>query len=443
MKSPSSVRWIIWATLLVGMSISTFHRVALAVVADQVMADFNLSAVAFGNLAALYFCVYAIMQIPSGILADFLGPRKTVTWGLTIASVGSIIFGLSSVLSIVYLGRFLVSLGVAVIWVSILKFLSEWFLPQQFGTIIGLSATVGLMGSLLATTPLAILVDHTGWQASFVSIGLATLVIAGASWLIIRDRPKAVELPYITEAEKRRAGQGFTGLPLKSKAVSLITKLRMVLTNKYTWPAFLVGMLYGPFVTFIGTWAVPYLMQVYDLSRKAAANFAFVGTVGMLIGCPAVGVISDKIMRRRRLPIVVFAVANLITWAVLTFWNGGKPPLETLYPICFFMGLWGGAEILSHACVKEVNSPDVAGIAMGFTNTGVFLGPVVLQPLFGYMLDLHGIMSEGSRVYPLEAYQAGFILCLLTSAVIIAGAFLLKETRCQNIWATAEGGSAE
>lgn len=434
MKSPTSVRWIIWAILLTGMSVSTFHRVALAVVADQVMADFNLSAVAFGNLAALYFYVYAIMQIPSGILTDFLGPRKIVTWGLAIASVGSIIFGLSSVLSVVYLGRFLVSLGVAVIWVSILKFLSEWFLPQQFGTIMGLSATVGLMGSLLATTPLAILVNHTGWQDSFVLIGLATLVIAGASWLIIRDRPSDVELHHTIEVGKGRTERNSTSLPLESKAVSLTTKIRMVLTNKYTWPAFLIGMLYGPFVTFIGTWAVPYLMQVYNLSREAAANFAFVGTVGMLISCPAVGFISDRIMRRRRLPIVVFAVANLVAWTVLIFWNGGKPPLETLYPICFFMGLWGGAEILSHACVKEVNSPDVAGIAMGFTNTGVFLGPVVLQPLFGYMLDLHGIVVEGTRVYPLEAYQAGFMLCLLASAVITVGAFLLKETRCQNIW---------
>lgn len=436
MKKTAHLRWIIWATLLVGMSVALFHRVAIAVIADQVMAEFNLSAVAFGNLAALYFYTYAAMQIPTGVLTDVLGPRKTVTLGLLTASLGSIIFGLASVTSVVYLGRFLASLGVAVIWVSFLKFLSEWFSPQEFGTMSGLAGTVAMLGALLAATPLALLVNYAGWRASFGLIGLVTFGIAAACWLVVRDRPTEVSLLGLSGVEKKETQQDFTGSSPDLEAKSLMTKLRMVFTNKYTWPAFLVGTLYGPFIAFNGTWGVPYLMQVYELSREAAANYALIGTMGMMIGLPAIGFISDKITGRRKLPILIFTLANLVTWAILILWNGGKPPPQILYPICFFMGFCGTAELLSHACVKEVNSPAVAGMAMGLTNTGVFLGSAVLQLLFGYVLDSgwQGAMVEGARVYPLGAYQTGFILCLVAVLVGTVGASLLKETRCQNIW---------
>ena len=94
-----------------------------------------------------------------------------------------------------------------------------------------------------------------------------------------------------------------------------------------------------------------------------------------------------------------------------------------------------------YSCAKEVKPPTVPGIAMGFTNVGGFIGVALLQPLFGYALDLNwqGAMVAGARVYPLSAYQSGFMLCLVVTLICLIASLLIKETRCRNIYPMIKG----
>lgn len=114
-------RWLVWGVLAFSFSIVFFHRVSLAVVADQLMAEFNLGASALGNLGAVYFYIYTVMQIPSGILADTIGPRLTVTVGTLLAAAGAALFALASGLPAAFAGRFLTGLGVSVVFVAVQK----------------------------------------------------------------------------------------------------------------------------------------------------------------------------------------------------------------------------------------------------------------------------------------------------------------------------------
>ena len=121
--------------------------------------------------------------------------------------------------------------------------------------------------------------------------------------------------------------------------------------------------------------------------------------------------------------------------------HGGQPPRQLLYLLCFLMGASSAGHIMSYACAKEVNSPAASGIAMGFTNIGGFIGVALVQPLFGYVLDLNwqGAMVAGARVYPLSAYQSSFLLCLAVTFLCIMAGLLIKETRCQNIYSVMKG----
>ena len=96
-------RWRIWIVASLAHTVSLFHRAAMAPIADRVMADFDITALAFGSLGAVYFYTYAAMQLPSGTLADTLGPRKTVTAGLFLSAAGSIIMGMAPSFSALYL----------------------------------------------------------------------------------------------------------------------------------------------------------------------------------------------------------------------------------------------------------------------------------------------------------------------------------------------------
>ncbi|MCC5909975.1 MAG: MFS transporter [Clostridiaceae bacterium] len=107
---------------------------ALGVVRDELIKEFHITSTTFGYLGSTYFYVYMMMQIPSGILADTLGARKTVASGTILAAVGSMIFGLAPSIGYVFLGRLLVGLGVSVVLICILKILSQWFMIKEFAT---------------------------------------------------------------------------------------------------------------------------------------------------------------------------------------------------------------------------------------------------------------------------------------------------------------------
>jgi len=415
-----------------------FHRVAPAVVADYLMADFDISGAALGNLAAIYLYVYGAMQIPAGILNDSIGPRRTAIAGMAVAALGSLVFALAPSLSFLYLGRFLTGLGVSVIFISVLTIQERWFRPREFASMTGLNSVLGNLGAVLAATPLALMVMAYGWKASFEFTALLTLVVLAGVVLLVRNSPKDIGLPSIEEIVAHEEGRAVAAASVANQAekVGLWDGIKIILRNKYTWPGFFgFAGIYGTIMAFSGIWGVPYLMQVYGMSRPMAANYMMIFAVGNMVAHPLVGLISDR-LGSRKIPYVISATVLLILWLAMTFWNGGKPPVQALFPLMFLLAMAGAGFILTWACAKEVNPPEVAGTAMGTVNSAGFIGGAILQPLFGWALDLRwqGEMLNGAKVYPLEAFQLGFMLCVGFCVMALIASLLLKETNCQNIY---------
>lgn len=420
-------RWIVWLPAAIGCWVVYFHRVGTSVVADHLVRDFAITQAAdLGMLASAYFYIYAIMQIPAGILADWLGPRIVISGALVVSAVGAGLFAVADNFVTLYLGRILASLGVSVIYVNIVKLHTTWFRPSEFATMAGLVVLIGNAGALLAATPMAVVVDDFGWRAAFKLIAGFSLIVAIACWLLIRDRPTAggCGAQYSTALETVPVDPG-----------NWYNNLRAVVLNPYTWPPFLALVaIYGVYMTMFGIWLVPYLTQVYGLTRVAAANFLLVMAVGNMLGGPLTGFISDR-LTGRRIPYIITVSCFLVAWLVLTFWPQGCPPLALLYPICFVMGVGVSGATLTVACATEVNSPKAAGIAIGVSNSGAFVGAACLQPLFGWILDQHwqGVIVAEVRVYPLIAYHQAFIVCAIVLLLGLISAWFIKETNCLNV----------
>ena len=420
--------WLMFSLLALAYLISFFHRLSLAVVMDYLIVDLQIEEAAMaGALAASYAIIYMIMQIPTGFLVDSWGPGRTVTAGMIVASAGSLIFALAPVLSLAFLGRVLVGLGVSVVFVSVLKFLVNWFKASQFATMTGLTGLVGNLGVALGTTPLAVVVVHFGWRQTFVAIAIITLLIALGIWLIVRDMP-----PDNTN----RSTPSSSAQPSTTFS-QLLGALGKVIRNFRTWPLFASAFgLYGTLFAFTGAWSVTYLMQVYGFERSLAASYMLVLTAGIIISMPLTGYLSDRIGRRRLPLLIIFAVYTAV-WALFFAWNGGKPPVAALYPLFLIMGLAGGTSTIILPLTKEVNDPAFAGVALSIVNIGPFAGTALLQPLMGYMLDLRwdGLIAGGMKLYPLASYRLLFGVCLITLIVTFLFAlFNIKETNCQNIW---------
>ena len=421
-------RWLIWIVACLAHTIGLFHRASLTPMADRIMADFNISAFAFGGLGAAYFYIYSAMQLPSGTLADTLGPRRTITTGLLLSGAGSLFMSLAPNFGVLYLGRVIISFGVSIVWLNVIKLVMEWFPSRQVATLIGLSSSIMLLGQIMATIPLALLITATSWRTSLGMTAGVTFALAAANWFLIRNSPAQVGLPPLTELEGLAAVRVE---PEKPKDLTLKKRFTTILGNKSLWPLMLIGMgTFGAYSTLFYNWTIIYLMQIYDLSRGSASNIILVVTLGTMVGSPTLGFITDRVLHSRRLPVIVSSGVVLACCLVWALWNGGRAPLSALYVLSFLIGFGNSAVFLTFACVNDFIPSYLQGTALGLLNAGSFFGPAVAQPLFGYILDLgwKGEIVEGVRIYPLSAFQQGFFLCSGLALLGFVSALMIKET---------------
>ena len=140
---------------VVAYLLSFFHRVAPGAIAGDLQSDFAIGGAQLGMLAATYFYIYTVMQVPTGVLADTLGPRRLLFWGGLMAGAGAILFGLAPGFGLAFVGRTLVGLGVSVTFIAMLKLIAIGFDERRFASMTGLCMLIGNFGSILAGAPLA------------------------------------------------------------------------------------------------------------------------------------------------------------------------------------------------------------------------------------------------------------------------------------------------
>jgi sugar phosphate permease len=403
-------RRIVFGIVLASFVLSFFHRTAPAAIAGELARAFAINSALLGTLAATYFYVYTLLQIPVGVLADTLGPRRILAVGSTIAGLGSLTFALAPTWEVAAAGRTLVGIGVSVAFIAILKISAVWFPANRFATLNGITMFAGNLGAVIAGAPLAWLVTRTSWRSVFVGLAALSLALAIATWAKVRDRPGDLGFAPV------HAPVAGAASPLHWSGA-----LRRVLANPATWPGFFVNMgIGGSYLAFAGLWAVPFLEHAYGMDRVVAAQHASLLLLGVAVGALVVGVVSDRLGSRRgvmRAYTLLYALSWL-PWLLRVEW-----PLAATLGWFFLMGLLIPGFTLSWTIAKEVNRPEHSGIATSVVNVGIFLGTGILQPVVGWALDRGRATGDIAA-----AWDAGMLL-LAGSAAFGAACTLLVRRR--------------
>jgi MFS family permease len=410
------LRWVVFGLAAAAFWLSFFHRIAPAAIAGDLQSAFGIGGAMLGTLAATYFVIYTVMQVPTGVLNDTLGPRRVLAAGCVIAGIGSLAFAAAESVTAAVLGRALAGLGVSVAFVSMLKLNANWFEERRFATVTGLGAMIGLTGALAAAAPLAWIVTLVPWRVVFVAAGVASLLLAAAIWLVVSDRPAG-------------AASAVPDAPCARERTGWRLGLMQVARNPATWPCFWVGFgMSGSYMTFVGLWAVPYFVHGYGLTVVEATQLTSLMLVSFAIAQAGIGAYSDRIGRRRPL-IVAFALIYLGCWIA---WLSGIAAIPgASYVVSTVMGASVCGMTLSWACAKEVNPPNYSGIAISLVNTSAFLAVGLLQPMVGWLLD----RSAAGAAYTGAHYAPGIALLTACAGIGLAGALFVRETHCRNIWA--------
>ncbi|MDD5611848.1 MAG: MFS transporter [Gallionella sp.] len=412
------LRWSAFVIVGLAYALSFFHRLAPAAIASDLQLAFHASGAQLGGLAATYFYVYMVMQIPAGILADTLGPRRVVTLGGLVAGGGALLFGMADTLVAASIGRLLVGLGVSVTFISMLKLNAVWFHDRHFASVTGATILLGNVGSLLAAAPLAWALNFVSWRSAFEAVGVFSLALAGLTWWLVHDHPGRANLPSMRELDGRAAHAPHQG--------HWYDGLLVVLKNRATWPGLWVNMgLAGTLFAFAGLWAVPFLRDVYGMDRAQATAHTSSLLAGFAIGALFIGMISDRLGRRK--PVMFMAaLAYCLCWLPLL--AGVELRGAAGHLLFFVMGLCAPGFTLSWACAKEVNPPALSGMATSVVNIGAFMGTAILQPLVGWAID----RARGAGSLPgLAEYQAGMAIMLGFSLVGLIAILFVRETHCR------------
>ncbi len=419
-------RWSVFLVLMVSYLLVYFHRIAPGVMSGDLMSAFRISGTALGSLAAMYFYVYSLMQIPSGVLADTLGTRRAITVGHASAAIGAILFATAGSFAVASVGRLMIGLGVSTFYASIMKSHAMWFSERRYGLMSGLTILVGNLGAVMAAAPLALAIEAFSWRGVFLGMGLVSVLLGVTVFAVVRDRPEHAGFPPIWEIEGGRLVQ--------SRQQHWLRDFWSVVRVPQVWPCFWVNFgLGGTMFTFIGLWGVSYLRDVHGLTRGEASSYLTVMLLACAAGSLFFGWLSDRLGRRK--PVLIAGVGVcLISWCALT-WLPWSPGLGIHLLLC----IMGFSQVCIHLiapCVKEVVDPNLAGTAIGLVNSANFLGTSLLQPLFGWVLDLtwNGTQLGGVRVYSSTDYRHGFCVLLVFAFVGALGLLKVPETRCRSIY---------
>ena len=382
----SHARRVVFGIVLLSFVLSFFHRTAPAAIAVELTREFAINAATLGTLAATYFYVYTLLQIPVGVLADTLGPRRILCAGSLVAGAGSLAFALAPTWEIAAAGRTLVGIGVSVAFIAILKISAVWFPANRFATLNGFTMFAGNAGAVIAGAPLAWMVTQVSWRTVFAGLAVLSVALGVATWAKVRDRPQDLGFPAVNPGATPGIGGAHWSRALGG-----------VLKNPATWPGFAVNAgVGGSYLAFAGLWAVPYLVEVHGMSRVLAAEHASLLLLGVAVGAVGIGMLSDRLGRRRGLmrACTLLYTLSWLPWLAHVAW----PPAISLAWF-FYMGLLIPGFTLSWAVAKEVNLPQHSGMATSVVNLGIFLGAGILQPLVGHVLDAGRGAGEGVRAW--------------------------------------------
>jgi MFS family permease len=386
-----------------------YQRVSPAVMTDELMRSFDLSAAALGNLSGFYFYAYVAMQLPTGILVDSWGARRLLIWGPLIAAGGTFIFGATGSFALACVGRALIGGATAVAWVVLLS---------------GLGLFFGNVGALLAQLPLRLGINEFGWRPVVIASAAVILLVGVlAMWLVTNDPAEKGFASYAPAALQRTE---------KDRFGEIVKGLGKIFAYRNTWLIFLSqGAVVGAILSFTGLWGTPFLKARFGLQTTSAASVCSVMIVCWAVASPICGALSDKIGRRK--PIHTFGcVIATIGWAILFYATSLSPAAWVV--VAALTSAASGAVVVGFAYGKESVPIRYMGTISAVVNIGNMIGPMILQPGIGHVLDKKwaGTIAHGVRVYDVPAFQTGFLLVmgwLLVACVLLS---LTSETHCKS-----------
>ncbi len=387
-KKISAQAWVAWGVATFFYAFQYVLRVFPSIMMDDIRQKFSVDAQQFGDFSGAYYLGYALMHIAIGLVLEHKSPRWIIALSVALCSLGILpLIYMDSWMAAV-IGRFLLGAGSSTAILGVFKVIRLNFPSHKFGTVLGFSVMIGLLGAIYGGRPVQGLVDSMGWMTVLYGFVIAGAILAVAILFLI---PKRKNIEKV------------------SSHGSLKQDLKVAFKTPYVMTtALLAAFMVGPLEGFADVWGVSYLIQSYGFSKETASYLPSLIFFGMCFGSPFLAYIGE---RTRRYTFIVQVSALLMGICFIAL-LATTLPLWGIQASFFLVGILSAYQVL----VMHINSMRVdskySGIVTAVTNMVIMSFGYVFHHLIGRIMNTYwaGENVDGIRVYPIEAYDNGLMI---------------------------------
>ncbi|MCU1336398.1 MAG: sauU 2, partial [Bryobacterales bacterium] len=413
-------RYRVVGLLVLLFAITYLDRVCISVAGPRMQADLHIDPIGWGWVTGIFTLSYCLFEIPTGTMADRIGPRRVLTRIVLWWSAFTALTGAMTSYYPLLLTRFFFGAGEAGAFPSASVVVSRWFPPSQRATMSGVTLMASQIGGAIAPLLVVPIQSRYGWRASFFVFGLLGIGWATVWYVWFRDSP--AEKGGAKQSEQRQT-----------------TELHAPTGHRFPWRIALrsqsalalmgTAFCYVYVYNFFQTWFHTFLEKGRGLNEESLWLSALPYVVAACTNLTG-GAVSDALVRRlglkrgrRMLGVTSLTGAGLFTIAAMVT----RQQLLTV----IFLALVYGAITFQQSGVFGV-CLDIgqkhAGAVVGLMNTTAQVGGLLGSVAYGYIVARFG------------SYNAPFVPM---AALLFLGALLwLKIDASQELGAESQAAHA-
>ena len=392
--------WRSFAILAVCFVIVSFFRASTSTLAVDIMHDFQVGGGLMSVMSSAFFYPYGIMQLPAGIMADRWGARKVTSGFLLLAACGGFLFSCAQSVGMATTGRIIMGLGLGMVFVPSLKVLLAWFPHDRYVMSVGHYLSIGALGMLVASYPLASLTALLGWRGSMVMASVLTVFLAATVWVFIRNTPEEIDLPVPTKIPAVQESH----LDFRTIVCTLLH------CRDYWFLCIWLFAVYGTFYALTSLWAGPYFTQGYDLSSGQVGMALLLLAAGGAVSPSVAGTLAYR-WRWSKRTILIFSTCGAIISAIPLIIAERVISVSFIPVWCFILGFFsGGFGCIAMSKIQEMVTPQILGTATGLANVFSYGGATFLQLFSGLYMEF---INKNSTIYTINDYADMFILFIM------------------------------
>ena len=390
----------IFIVFALGYFISTLLRAITATISPELVSEFNLTSGELGLLGGGYFLGFATVQIPLGYLLDSKGPRKIVSYFLSLSIVGLILFATAQNLTMLLISRVLIGVGVGACLMGPLTAYRIWFQDETQQRANSWMLMVGAIGMLSSSLPVQFFLPIIGWRAIFLSLALLTLACIILIVIFIpKWQPKSIDNKHLNES-----------------------KLSTVWKNPLFKSLVPMGFFsYGGLFAIQTLWAGPWMIRVSGYTSEESAQGLFIIYLCMLISFLVWGYFVPKFSKNVNDAIRLLKIGAPLSLCVLMLIIYLGPKAGSIHWALFIVSSIFLS--LTQPAVGMAFSLSNAGKALTSFNLLIFIGAFFIQWIIGLIIDA-GIAFNLSEI---DSFKVAMTFVLITS--LLSYLFFLRKVK--------------